>query len=218
MAAPLDAGEIALLCEVASSRLISPWMTFAPAQRAHVFSFEEYVEISDRSPHRVELWEGVILDMSGGSPRHSAICNNIGRILGNQLRGKPCRVFEANLKVRSIAANRATFADVTVVCGPLELDPADRTRQTVLNPTILIEVLSQSTESDDRGPKLDCYKTIASVKAVLLVAQDEPLIIVHERRADGSWSQASHTSGTVSVPGIACALALGEVYEDLPEE
>ena len=79
----------------------------------------------------------------------------------------------ANLRVRSIAARRSTDADASVVCGPLELDPSDATRQTVLNPTVLIEVQRPSTESDDRGPKLDCYKLISSVQAVLLVAQDE---------------------------------------------
>jgi Uma2 family endonuclease len=192
-------------------------MVFAPTERGHVFSFDEYVEIADRSPNRVELWEGFILDMTGGTPRHSAICSNIGGILRNQLRGKPCRVFDANLRVRSLLANRTTYADVTVVCGDLELDPADRTRQTVLNPTVLIEGLSKSTASDDRGPKLDVYKTIASVQAVVLVAQNEPLVIVHERRADGSWAQASHAAGVVALPAIACSLPLAEVYEELPD-
>lgn len=190
-------------------------MAFSP-ERGHVFTFEEYVEIADRSPNRVELWEGVILDMSGGSPRHSAICANIGRILGDQLRGKPCRAFDANLKVRSIAGNRTTYADVSVVCGGLKLDPADRTQQTVLNPAVLIEVLSPSTESDDRGPKLDCYKLIAGVRAVVLVHQDEARIVVHERREDGSWSQATHVSGTFTLSAIDCSLSLLEVYEDLP--
>ncbi|MBI3203224.1 MAG: Uma2 family endonuclease [Myxococcales bacterium] len=188
------------------------------AQREHVFSFEEYVQIASRSPNRVELWEGVILDMSGGSPRHSAICSNIVRILGNQLRGNPCRVFEANLKVRSLRANRTTYADATVVCGPLELDPADPTRQTVLNPALLFEVLSPSTEADDRGPKLDCYQSIASVHTVVLVAQGDPEVTVHERGADGAWSQTRHQRGSVTLSAIGCTLPLAEVYEDLPDE
>lgn len=190
----------------------------ARAPREHVFSFEEYAEIASRSPNRIELWEGVILDMSGGSPRHSAICSNIGRVLGSQLRGKPCRVFEANLKVRAVKANRTTYADVTIVCGPLELDPADKTRQTVLNPTVLVEVLSPSTEADDRGPKLDCYQNIASVRAVVLVAQGDPEVTLFERAADGAWSQVSQQSGAVTLSAIGCTLPLAEVYEDLPDE
>jgi hypothetical protein len=92
--------------------------------------------------------------MAGGSPRHSAICNNIGGILRAQLRGQSCRAYDANLKVRSTVVNRATYADAAVVCGPPEIDPADRTGQTVLNPSALIEVHRPSTEADDRGPKL----------------------------------------------------------------
>ena len=126
-------------------------------------------------------------------------------------------MFDANLHVRASAADRTTFADVTVVCGAPTIDPADRTRQTVLNPSVLIEVLSPSTASDDRGPKLDCYKTIGSVRAVVLVAQDEPSVVIHELRADGTWSQASYADGAVPLPAIGCSLSLTEIYEDLPD-
>lgn len=186
------------------------------AERQHVFSFEEYAAIADKSSVRIEFWDGAILDMSGGSPRHSAICSNIVRILGGQLRGAPCRVFDANLRVRSIAARRSTYADATVVCGPLELDPSDPTRQTVLNPTVLIEVQSPSTEGDDRGPKLDGYKLISSVQAVVLVAQDESRVDVHARRPDGSWHQIEYVDGIVEVSSIGCRLPISEIYEDLP--
>lgn len=185
-------------------------------ERQHVFSFEEYAAIADKSSVRIEFWDGAILDMSGGSPRHSAICSNIVRILGGQLRGAPCRVFDANLRVRSIASRRSTYADATVVCGPLELDPSDATRQTVLNPTVLIEVQSPSTESDDRGPKLDCYKLISSVQAVLLVSQDACGLDVHARRADGSWHQMACVDGVLEVSSIGCRLPISEIYEDLP--
>lgn len=191
-------------------------MALSIAERRHVFSLEEYADVAERSATRVEYWEGAILDMSGGSPRHSAICSNVSRILGAQLRGTQCRVFDANLRVRSIAANRATYADVTVVCGPLELDPADKTRQTVLNPSIIIEVQSPSTESDDRGPKLDCYKVMASVRAVILIAQDRAHVTVHARQADGSFAQSDHDGGAIDLPAIGCALPIAEIYEDLP--
>jgi Uma2 family endonuclease len=191
-------------------------MAVSIAERHHSFSFEEYADVAERSPIRVEHWEGAILDMSGGSPRHSAICSNLARILGAQLRGVPCRVFDANLRVRSIAANRATYADVTVVCGPLELDPADKTRQTVLNPRVLIEVQSLSTESDDHGPKLDCYKMIATVQAVILIAQDRTQVIVHERQGDGSFAESAHDDGAIELRAINCTLPIAEVYEDLP--
>lgn len=130
----------------------APMASLAPNRhREHVFTFEEYVRIAEHSPIRLEFWDGVILDMAGGSPRHSAICSNLVRIPGGQLRGRPCRAYDANLRVRSITVNRATYADATVVCGPLEIDPADKTQQTVLNPSVLFEVLSPSTSSDAAG-------------------------------------------------------------------
>jgi Uma2 family endonuclease len=188
-----------------------------PAERLHTFSFEDYVQIAERSDARVEFWEGTILDRSGGSPRHSAICSNVTGILRAQLRGAPCRAYDSNLRVRSIPGNRSTYADVTVVCGELELDPADKTRQTVLNPSVVFEVLSPSTEGDDRGPKLDCYKLIAGIRAVVLVAQDRPEVTLHERRPDGTWTEAIHHEGSVVLAAIACELPLAEIYEQLPE-
>lgn len=192
-------------------------MVFPVTDRGHRFTFEEYTEIAERSSMRLEYWEGAILDMSGGSPRHSAIASNILRILGAQLRGAPCRVFDSNLRIRSLAANRSTYADVTVVCWALELDPADKTRQTVLNPAIVVEVLSPSTQSDDRGPKLDSYKLIGSMRTIVLVAQDSAELVVHERQADGGWTQTTQHGGVVELPAIGCSLPVSEVYEDLPE-
>jgi Uma2 family endonuclease len=187
------------------------------AERLHSFSFAEYAEVAAHSPNRVEHWEGAILDMSGGSPRHSALCNNLGGILRAQLRGGSCRSFDSNLRVRSIAGNRATYADVTVVCGALELDPADRTGQTVLNPTVLVEVQSPSTETDDHGPKLDCYKTITSVQAIILVAQDTIHVTVHTKQMDGSFLRTAYESGVIELAAIGCRLSVAEIYEDLPE-
>jgi Uma2 family endonuclease len=192
-------------------------MIASAPERQHSFSFDEYAEVAELSSNRVEFWEGAILDMTGGSPRHSAICSNVLRVLGNQLRGKPCRVFDANLRVRSIAANRATYADATIVCGALQLDPGDKTRHTVLNPSVLIEVQSPSTESDDRGPKLDAYKLIASVRAVILVSQDAKEVAVHQRERDGTWMQATYRDGAVDLPEVGCRLPVAELYEDLPE-
>lgn len=186
-------------------------------ERRHVFTFAEYVLIAERSPTRLEFWDGVIFDIAGGSPRHSAICANIIGVLRAQLRGGPCRAYDANLKVRSTVVNRATYADATVVCGPLEIDPADKTGQTVLNPSVLIEVHSPTTVSDDTGPKLDCYRTIASVRMIVLVAQDERRIKLHERHPDGRWSETAHTGGVVELAAVGCSLPVDEVYEDLPE-
>lgn len=191
-------------------------MAFSIDERQHRFSHQEYLALAEKSEVRLEYWAGLILDMAGGSPRHSRICANILKLLGNQLGGKPCQPFDSNLRVRSIAANRTTYADVTVVCGPLELDPDDKTRQTVLNPTLLLEVASPTTERDDRGAKLDCYKVITTVQCVVLVEQDHPQVTVHARQLDGTWRQMAQTEGEVELTAIGARLALGEIYADLP--
>lgn len=114
-------------------------------------------------------------------------------------------------------AKRATYADVTVVCGPLELDPLARTRQTVLNPSVLFEVLSPTTHRDDQGPQLESYRLIPSVQAVVLIAQDKPEISAHCRQPDGSWAAQTLVDGQLDLPAIHCQLVLAEVHEALPE-
>lgn len=86
----------------------------------------------------------------------------------------------------------------------------------MLNPTVVVVVLSPSTANDDRGPKLDCYKLMSSVQVVLLVEQERAEVTVHLRRPDGSWSQSMHTGGGVEVEAIGCNLPLAEVCENLP--
>ena len=192
-------------------------MAFSIDERRHRFTFDEYLRLAEASDARLEYWAGLILDMAGGAPRHSRICMNIARVLGTQLRGRPCQPYDSNLRLRAVAANRATYADVVVVSGDLELDPEDRSRQTVLNPAVVFEVASPTTERDDRGAKRDAYKTIASIQAVVLVSQDRPEILLHSRQPDGSWRQASFETGEVELAKIGCKLPVEEVYADLPE-
>ena len=143
---------------------------------------------------------------------------NIARVLGMQLRGKPCQPYDSNLRLRSVRANRATYPDVAVVCGKLEIDVEDRSKQTVLNPTVVFEVSSPSTERDDRGAKLDCYKTIDSLQTIVLVAQDHPEIAVHTRQPNGEWRIATLAEGEADLFAIGCKLPVAEVYADLPGE
>ncbi len=173
---------------------------------------------AEKSEVRLEYWAGLILDMPGGSPRHPRICANIARVLGVQLRGKPCQPYDSNLRLRAVRANRATYPDVAVVCGSLEIDVEDKSKQTVLNPTVVFEVSSPSTERDDRGAKLDCYKTIDSLQTIVLVAQDRPEVAVHTRQPDGEWRIATLTEGEADLSAIGCKLPVAEVYADLPGE
>jgi Uma2 family endonuclease len=117
--------------------------------------------------------------------------------------------------VRVAATGLGTYADVTVICGRLELDPADPKRHTATNPKVLVEVLSPSTEDYDRGDKLGNYKLISTLAEVVLVAHDRREIEVVRREDDGSWSRHIARAGeSVELISLGCALSVSEIYRD----
>lgn len=181
----------------------------------HRFSFDEYVRLEEDSGIKHEYLDGSIFAMSGGTPEHAAVTANIARLLGNALDGKPRRVFSPDLRVRAQATGLATYADVTVICGEVELDPDDPKRHTALNPRVLVEVLSPSTEDYDRGEKLGNYKTIPSVEEVLLVSHDRREVEVVRREPDGSWSRHIARDGDAApVRSLDCQLPVAAIYRN----
>ncbi len=172
----------------------------------HRFSFEEYVRQEDESSIRHEFLGGQVWAMAGGSPEHAPISANVIATLVAALRGSPCRTYSADLRVRVEETGLATYPDVTVVCGPVELDPADPKRHTVTNPRVIVEVLSPSTEDYDRGEKLRHYQRIASLEALVLVASDRRSVEV-VRRAGASWARSPAGAGdTVVLAGVSVAV------------
>jgi Uma2 family endonuclease len=181
----------------------------------HRFSYEEYVRLEGDSGIKHEYLDGSIFAMSGGTPEHAAVTANIVRLLGNALEGKPCRVFSPDLRVRAQATGLATYADVTVICGEVQLDPDDQKQHTALNPRVIVEVLSPSTEDYDRGDKLGNYKTIPSLEEVLLVSHDRREVEVVRREADGSWSRhVAHDGQAAPVRSLDCQLPVAEIYRN----
>jgi Uma2 family endonuclease len=135
-------------------------------------------------------------------------------LLTNQLAGKPCRVFSSDLRIRVTATGLATYPDVTVVCGKLEIDGDDPRHQTVTNPRAVVEILSPTTEEYDRGEKLAHYQKIESLEAVVLVAQDERRIDVW-LRGEGGWRvETVAGTGASELASLGCRLALDDVYRD----
>jgi Uma2 family endonuclease len=184
-----------------------------PARRR--FSFREYVRLEAYSNVRHEFLDGVIYAMAGGTPEHAALAARVIQRLGAQLQGRPCEVFTSDLRVRVAATGLATYPDVTVVCGKLEVDPEDPA--SVLNPTVLVEVLSDSTAEYDRGEKLDHYREITSVREVVLVSHREPVVEVWRRDQTGAWSsQATRAGETVQLRSIGCNILIDDLYRDLP--
>jgi Uma2 family endonuclease len=173
----------------------------------------EYFQLEQHSTVRHEYLDGVAWALAGGTPDHSRITANIIALLSNQLRGKPCQAFESNLKIAVRATGLKTYPDVSVICGRLELDPDDQTRTTAANPTVLVEVLSRSTEEYDRGEKLDHYKKIPSLMEVVLVSHDDRRIEVWRRNQE-LWVRLEVREGAAELPSIGCRLPLDEVYRD----
>src|SRR5450432_4554279 len=118
---------------------------------ARQYSYREYLDLEASSDLRREFCNGTVYAMSGGSPEHSGLASNVIQILGGQLSGKPCRVFTSDLRIRVLETGLATYPDVSVFCGTLELDPEDS--HTATNPVLIIEVLSPTTERYDRDEK-----------------------------------------------------------------
>jgi Uma2 family endonuclease len=185
------------------------------AQSVHRFSVAEYYALEEAAEYRSEFFGGEIFAMAGGSARHSLISANLLRELGNRLKGKPCVAYESNLRLKIEASGLRTYPDAGVYCGKLEFDPEDSRGQTALNPTVLFEVLSPSTEAYDRGKKAENYRQIPSLKTYVLVSQDRPHVEVFERVGDGFWrlSEASALEGNIELPCIEVTLNLGEIYE-----
>lgn len=178
------------------------------------FDFEAYVALEQGSPIKHEFLAGVVWAMAGGSPEHAATAANIVRLLGNQLEGQRCRVFSSDLRVRVKATGLATYPDVTVVCGQLELDPEDPKGHTVVNPKMLVEVLSPSTADYDTGEKLDHYRQIDSLEVIMLVAHDAHSVDVWRRTATGWDHQIVVEGGTIEVAPLRAELSVAEIYRD----
>ena len=185
------------------------------AQPVQRFSVAEYYAFEESAEYRSEFFDGEIFAMAGGSARHSLISANLLRELGNRLKGKPCAAYESNLRLKIDSSGLRTYPDAGVYCGKLDFDPEDSRGQTVLNPTVLFEVLSPSTEAYDRGKKAENYRQIPSLKAYVLVSQDRPHVEIFERVGDGSWrlSEVSGLEGGFELPCLEITLNLGEIYE-----
>jgi len=186
-------------------------MGFAARQR---FTFDDYLVLEETSAAKHEFLDGQVWAMAGGSPEHGAIAANVIVLLGSQLRDRPCRVFTSDVRIRVKATGLATYPDVSVVCGRQESDPDDRHGNTVINPRVVVEVLSPSTEDYDRGEKLAHYKQIPSLQEIVLVAHEERRIELWRREADHWILDVIRGEQSATIASIGCALTPREVYRN----
>lgn len=184
----------------------------ASSATAAYYTAAEYLALERRATYKSEYVGGHIIAMSGASRRHNLIAANISRELSSQLRGRPCESYISDMRVRVSETGLYTYPDVVAVCGDIRF--ADEQTDTLLNPTVIVEVLSASTEAYDRGDKFAHYRRLASLHDYVLVSQDA-VRVEHYVRQGEKWvlSEASLLTDTVSLASIQCTLVLEDIYD-----
>jgi len=175
---------------------------------------EEYLAFERASETKHEYVNGEIFAMSGGTESHSSVAANIIGELRNVFFGRGCRVNTSDLRIKILTGTRYVYPDASVVCGPSEY--GDNCRDVLLNPRLVVEVLSESSEAYDRGDKFAAYRTIPSLQHYVLASQDKPLIEVYTRKDDGVWLYSAYGPGDkAALSALDCVLDVDRVYTDV---
>lgn len=187
---------------------------------AHIrYTPEQYLELERKAPYKSEYVNGRIFAMSGASRSHNLIGGNGYREISSQLRGRPCEAYISDMRVKVSPTGLYTYPDIAVACGEILLEDAHN--DTLLTPTVLIEVLSPSTEAYDRGKKFAHYRLLESLQEYVLIAQDK-IRVEHFRRQDVQWvlTEISDSAGIVDLASIECHVALRDIYDkvEFPSE
>jgi Uma2 family endonuclease len=177
------------------------------------YTLEEYLELDRTSEERLEFWDGEVFCMSGGSEEHDEIETNLLAFLKPRLRARDCRVFSSNMRIKVPSAPPYRYADFSALCGEaqfVEVGGVDA----LTNPTLIVEVLSPSTETYDRVDKFTHYKSIPTFREYLLVAQHRPHVTHLFKQDDGTWihSEANALDSTIKLTSLDCDLPLSEIY------
>ena len=183
-------------------------------QRSH-WTEMEYLAFERQSETKHELVDGQIIAMSGASGAHNLITASTIAALIVQVRGKNCRVFSSDMRVRAPLLGNHTYPDITVVCG--EVEYTDDTLETVANPTLIVEVLSPSTERFDRNQKFQNYWRIPSLETYLLIAQDQARVERFTRQKMNDWlmTVVVGLEQEIDLASIGCTLALADIYQQV---
>src|SRR4051812_15921663 len=176
---------------------------------------EQYLEIERKAEFKSEYYQGEMFAMSGASLAHNRLVRQLMREFGNELRNGRCEAVSNDLRVFVPATRLFTYPDVVIFCGEPRL--MDAQSDTLLNPTVIVEVLSPSTEAYDRGRKFEHYQSIESLREYVLVASDRIHVDLYTRQTDGGWllTSASRLEDSISLKSAGCQLVLADVYEKI---
>jgi len=180
------------------------------AEPIGAMSYAEYLAFEREAETKHEYVNGQVQAMAGGSPEHARLSGRLGAQLFAGLDGRPCEVFGSDLRVRVVETGRSTYPDLTVICGRIERAPDDEHAAT--NPLLIAEVLSETTERQDRGEKWRHYQRLDSLRVYLLVAQDAPRVEVYRRRGEGWAYQAAGPGETLGLDDQGLELDVDALY------
>jgi Uma2 family endonuclease len=180
----------------------------------HYYSLEEYFALEDASDARFEYWDGDIICMSGGSLAHGMISSNVHFSLALGVRGGRCRAFTGDMPVWTPTLPPYRYPDASVVCGEPEYKNK-KGHDALVNPVVVVEVLSPSTAALDEGPKFVAYQAVTTLRDYLLVSQHEPRVTHYTRLEADSWQRrdVNGLDASLGLESIGCALKLRDIYE-----
>jgi Uma2 family endonuclease len=183
-----------------------------PLKEQKKIGFQEYLAMERESETRNEYWNGEIFAMTGASREHNQISANIVRVLGNQMLEKPCVVYSSDMKVKIEGVGKYTYPDIVAVCGKAEFE--DENGDVLLNPAVVVEILSESTEAYDRGDKFAHYQLVDSLAEYVLISQYACRVEKFTRRPDETWlySKYGASNEVVELESVDCNLPLCEIY------
>lgn len=176
----------------------------------------EYLAIEQLSEEKHEFFNGEVFAMAGASPEHNTVALNIAGELRTRLKGRPCQPYSSDQRVKIEATGLNTYPDVSVVCGEQRFD--DTSPRALLNPTLIVEVLSEKTEAYDRGDKFDHYRQLDSLQEYLLVSPNRARVERYLRTPGGAEWVLTVVSGrdtAIYLPSVDCELPLAEIYDKL---
>jgi Uma2 family endonuclease len=176
------------------------------------YSIEEYFEFEYSSERRHEYYNGLIIECAYTSENHGRIVSNFTRLLGNCLQHTDCDVFASDRMIYAASCNNFFYPDLTVVCGERQYYQYSKNMKATTNPSVLVEVLSFSTESKDKGDKLRCYRKIKSLKQYVIVEQDFKSIEIYERDEKGRWASKLYEEEDDVLKIGDCEIAINDIY------
>ena len=174
---------------------------------------EEYLALERQAEYKSEYFDGEIFAMTGASRRHNLVAGNVLASLHGQLRKRLCEIYPSDMRVKVSPTGLYTYPDVVIVCGEPIFD--DKQKDTLLNPTVLVEVLSKSTASYDRGEKFEHYRKLDSLAEYLVIAKNKYHAEHYTRQIDNRWllSETDDIQKTIHLSSIECDLALADIYD-----